>query len=55
MSISVLIVDDEPDVEAYFASNSGATCAPTVSKWILRHPPRRRWRVLRVLLSSHQF
>ncbi len=35
MSFLVLVVDDESDVEIYFASNFGATSALAASPWIL--------------------
>jgi len=33
--VLVLVVDDEPDVEACSASNSGATCVRNASSWTL--------------------
>jgi hypothetical protein len=38
MSLLILVVDDEPDVEALFASNSDATSAKDALRWILRSP-----------------
>ena len=39
LSIYILVVDDEPDVEACSASSSGATCARDASSWSLRVRP----------------
>ena len=36
MSVYILVVDDEPDVEPCFASSSGATCEVTLRFGICR-------------------
>ena len=44
MSLLILVVDDEPDVEALFGSNFGVTYALAGSPWSL--PIRRRLRLI---------
>ena len=53
--LSFLVVDDEPDVEALFRQQFRRDLRARRFGWILRQLPRRRWRMLRILLNSHQF
>jgi hypothetical protein len=39
MSLLILVVDDEPNVETLFRQHSGATSAQVGSRWSLRNPP----------------
>ena len=48
MTLLILVVDDEPDVELLFSapSISGATCARSVSRWNLLNPVTWRFSAL---------
>jgi hypothetical protein len=54
MSLLILVVDDEPDVECCFASTSGATCVLVGSPWSLPNPvqPRFNTSVMRPVYRS---
>ena len=55
MSLLILVVDDEPDVEVLFVSSSGATYALTASQWNLRSPPLWPFGVSRMQATARSF
>ena len=55
MSLLILVVDDEPDVETLFRSNSAATYALAGSRWNLRNPLQARSSASLMLLEYHSY
>jgi hypothetical protein len=43
VTLLILVVDDEPDVEALFRRQFGANSALVASRWNLRNRPRWRF------------
>lgn len=52
VNMLILVVDDEPDVEALFRQQFGANSALVASPWNLRDRPRWRFNVLLMLAMS---
>ena len=53
MSLLILVVDDEPEVECCFASTSGVTFVPGGPPWSLPNPVPPRFSELVKRLACH--